>query len=141
VVIEADAVDETAEGDEPVAADQLLNTLAAKGPLAAQAEDEVEDRWRGRGVYGRGEVVMTQQVFGTDLDFDVSEGTKVTLKVDLPGEAQLLSPRALLLVKSDKPAQGIASQQKVDFQGRIRGYRSIVRTLLVEDAELWPAEN
>ena len=150
VVAEAEAADErtdSAEADhadesgEPVAAEQLLETLAARGPLNARAEDEVEDRWRGRGVFGRGEVVMAQQVYGTDLDFDVSEGTKVTLTIDLPGEAQLLSPRVLLLVGTDKPARAVSPQQKVDFQGRVRGYRSIVRTLLVENAEVRPSEN
>lgn len=149
VVIHADADAETpdskevgaAQTGEPVTAEQLLLTLAAKGALSAQAEDEVEDRWRGNGVYGRGEVVMSQQVFGNDLDFDVSEGTKFTVKIELPGESQLLSPRAILLVKSGKGGPNIKSQQKVDFQGTVRGYRSIVRTLLVEDAEVWPAEN
>jgi hypothetical protein len=99
--------------------------------MGARVEQEIANDWRGKTLSGTGRVLSSQEVFGVDVDFHRTKGSKVAVEVG--GVEGGLPPKALVHVPDGDVAAGLAAGDEVRFTGVVKEYRSVLRTLLLEE--------
>lgn len=111
----------------------VLQGLAEKGGNTASSY--LTEHWQGKRISGRGKVGMVSKVFGTDSDFGVSGGVKVSFEVQLE-RPTMISPKVTMHL-SEPPPEGLATFGKqLGFSGTVRSYNGLMRTLLLEGGSL-----
>jgi len=113
----------------------LLEALQGFADQGGAAEGWLAENWLGKRISGQGKVNMVSTVYGTDSDFGVSGGVKVTFEVKLE-QPTMMSPKVTVHL-SNAPAAGQASFGKqLGFSGSVKGYHGLMRTLLLEDGSV-----
>ena len=113
----------------------LMKEVLERGEMGPKVEGYVKTNWAGKILQGRGLVDYHQRIFGTDMDFGVSGGTKLTVKLDL-GDAGGLMPPKVVLHLPDVAEEGLRSDTPIVFSGKVLMYRPALRSLLVSEGRV-----
>jgi len=116
-------------------ADQLLGSVQEKGIMGPGVESFVENQWAGHTISGSGSIEYHQKIFGTDLDFGVSGGSKLIVKPDSKEASSFLAPKILIHLP-DVEGEILQSGTQVVFSGKVESYRSALRSLLLREGRV-----
>ncbi len=115
--------------------EQLLGSVQEKGVMGPGVESFVQTQWAGHTISGAGSIEYHQKIFGTDVDFGVSGGSKLIIKPDAKEASSFLTPKILMHLP-DVEGDMLRSGTKVFFSGKVENYRSALRSLLLKDGRV-----